>query len=58
MYWFELYYIHTVLQNSMQHAAWTFDTPDIPWILQNLLSPHTSFWWEKFLNISNHLPKI
>ena len=37
----------------MEHAAWTFDTSDIPWILQNLLFPHTSFWWENFLHISN-----
>ena len=40
----------------MQHAAWTFDTSDIPWILQNLLFSQTSFWWEDFFNISNHLP--
>ena len=25
------------LQDSMQDAAWTFDTSDIPWTLQNLL---------------------
>ena len=68
MYWFELflisfdtfnmvlYYIHTTLQDSMQHAVWTFDPSDIPWILQKLLFSHTSFWWEDFLNISNHLP--
>ena len=29
----------------MQHAAWTFDTSDIPWILQNLLFSQTSFNW-------------
>ena len=44
------------LQDRMQHAAWTFDPSDIPWILQNLPFPHTSFWRESFLNISNHLP--
>ena len=49
-----LYYIHTTLQDSIQHAAWTFDTSDIPWILQNLLFLHTRFWQESFLHISNH----
>ena len=47
---------HTTFQHSMQHAACTFNPFDIPWILQNLLFLHTSFWWEKFLNISSHLP--
>ena len=45
-----------MLQDTMQHAAWTFDTSDIPWILQNLLFSQTSFWREDFFNISNHLP--
>ena len=40
----------------MQHAAWTFDTFNIPWILQNVLFLQTSFWQEDFFNISNHLP--
>ena len=31
----------------MQHAAWTFDTSDIPWILQNLLFSQTSFNWPR-----------
>ena len=39
---------HTTLQHSIQHAH-TLD-------LANKLFPHTSFWREKFLNISNHLP--
>ena len=30
-----------------------FDVFDIPWILQNLLFAHTSFWQESFLNIPN-----
>ena len=30
------------------HAA-CIDSVNIPWILQNLLFPHTSFWWEGFL---------
>ena len=38
------------------HAA-CFNNVDIPWILQKLLFPHTSFWRESFLNISNHWPK-
>ena len=29
---------------------------DIPWILQEGAFPHSSFWWESFLNISNHWP--
>ena len=41
----------------MQHAACSFDPFDIPWILQKLLFSQTSFWWEDFLNISNHLPE-
>ena len=36
--------------------AWTFDTFNIPWILQNLLFPLTRFWWESFLHNSNHWP--
>ena len=32
----------------------TVSTCGIPWILQKLLFSHTSFWWEGFLNISNH----
>ena len=40
------------LQDSMQHAAWTFNPSDI----QLDLAKHTSFWWEGFLDISNHLP--
>ena len=44
------------LQHTMQHAACSFDPFDIPWILQKLLFSHTSFWWEDFLNFSNHLP--
>ena len=43
--------------SCMQHVVWTFDTFNIPWILQNLLFLHTSFWQESFLNISNHLLK-
>ena len=43
------------LSCCMQHTA-CIDGVDIPWILQNLLFSHTSFWWEGFLNISNHLP--
>ena len=66
MYWFELffisfdtfdmvlYYICTILKDRMQDAAWTFDTFNIPWILQNLIFPHTRFWWESFLHVSNH----
>ena len=50
MYWFELfpisfdtfdmvlYYIRTTLQDTMHHAAWPFDTSDIPWILQSCFS--------------------
>ena len=38
------------------HAASTFNPFDMPWILQNLLFLHTSFWLESFLNISNHWP--
>ena len=50
MYWFELfpisfdtfdmvlYYIRTTLPDTMQHAAWPFDTSDIPWILQSCFS--------------------
>ena len=34
----------------MQHAAWTFDTSDIPWILQNLLFSQTSFNWPTVLD--------
>ena len=40
---------------SMQHTACIFDIFNIPWILQNLLFLHTSFWQEGFLNISNPL---
>ena len=39
----------------MQHAA-CINSIDIPWILQNLLFLHTSFWQELSINISNHLP--
>ena len=39
----------------MQHAA-CIDSFDIPWILQEVAFPHSSLWWEGFLNISNHLP--
>ena len=46
MYW---YYIHTTLQNSMQHAAWTFDTSNIPWILQNFLFCIPVFGGNNFL---------
>ena len=35
--------ICTPLQDTMQHAAWTFHPSDIPWILQKLLFSHTSF---------------
>ena len=45
------------LCHCMQNAA-CFDSINIPWILQNLLFLHTSSWCERFLNISNHLPKI
>ena len=46
----------TTLQDSMQHAAFTFDAFNIPWILHNLLFPLTSFWQESLFNISNHWP--
>ena len=39
----------------MQHAACSFDPFDIIWTLQKLLFSHTSFRWEDFLNIFNHL---
>ena len=47
---------HRTLQDTMQHAACSFDSFDIIWNLQKLLFSHTSFWQEDFLNISNHLP--
>ena len=36
------------------HATCTFDTFDIPWILQEVAFLHSTLWWESFLNISNH----
>ena len=45
------------LQHCIQHAVCTFDTSNIPWILQNLFFPHFSFGWEKFINISNDWPE-
>ena len=62
MYWFELfpisfdtfdmvlYYIRTTLQDTMQHAAWPFDTSDIPWILQSCFS-HKPVFGRNFLLI-------
>ena len=44
---------HRTLQDTMQHAACSFDPFNIPWILQKLLFLHTSFWQEDFLNICN-----
>ena len=49
-----LYYIHTTLQDSIQHVVWTFDTFKILWIFQNLLFQQSCFWQENVLNISNH----
>ena len=56
MYW-QYWHIQWIplgcsLHHCMQHAA-CFDCINIPWILQNLLFLHISFWQEKFLNISN-----
>ena len=38
----------------MQHTI--SNLYDIPWILQRSSFSHSSFWWESFLNISNHWP--
>ena len=42
-----------ILQACSMHLS---DHSNIPWILQEGVFPHSSFWWESFLNISNHWP--
>ena len=42
---------------SMQQCSMHLSNhSDIPRILQEGAFPHSSFWWESFLNISNHWP--
>ena len=65
MYWFELfvisfdtfdmvlYYICTTLQYTMQHGLST--PPTYPGSCKFAFLAN-QFWWEDFLNISNHLP--
>ena len=44
-------------RTSMQQCSMHLSDPsDIPWILQEGAFLHSSFWWESFLNISNHWP--